>query len=206
LDAAAGDGDDRAHVPLEEPGKVTFQERFDAGAGEAHGGEEAAWGFGHPWCGASRARLRHHRRGDEGAPAGEVEGLGELPPRPAAPGRRHDGVGQLQGPECGPDPVAQWEPLSETLRTRGAPSASNGIVPRSPHLTRSPRSTGPSAQARIMRVTPSSPWTGSMHVMHTPMPHAPVCCRNSSTDTWEGRPKSPATCVTDRSRSVGPHP
>src|SRR5690606_7321539 len=29
LDAAAGDGDDRAHVPLEEPGKVTFQERFD---------------------------------------------------------------------------------------------------------------------------------------------------------------------------------
>jgi len=38
--------------------------------------------------------------------------------------------------------------------------------------TSSPRNTGPSTQDRTIRVTPSSPMTGSTQVMHTPMPQA----------------------------------
>ena len=38
--------------------------------------------------------------------------------------------------------------------------------------TRSPRNTGPSTQDRAIRVTPSSPTTGSTQVMQTPMPQA----------------------------------
>ena len=82
----------------------------------------------------------------------------------------------------------------------GAPSASNGIVPMSSQRTVSPRNTGPATQDRTMRVTPSSPTTGSTQVMHTPMPHA----MDSSTSASTGMSYRPASVVTWRSMPIGP--
>ena len=61
---------------------------------------------------------------------------------------------------------------------------SGGHVPTSDHRTRSPKNTGPSVHERTMRVTPSSPMTGSTHVMHTPTPQA----IDSSTAHWATAP------------------
>ncbi|GAA3146276.1 hypothetical protein GCM10020001_081810 [Nonomuraea salmonea] len=62
-----------------------------------------------------------------------------------------------------------------------------------------PRNTGPSAHALTILVEPSSPMTGSTHVMHTPMPQAIA----SSTATCTGMSNSIATAVTARSVSMG---
>ena len=72
----------------------------------------------------------------------------------------------------------------------GAPSASNGIVPTSSQRTRSPRNTGPSTQARTMRVIPSVPTAGSTQPMHRPVPHA---IAGSDTSAWTGIAYRPAS-------------
>ena len=46
---------------------------------------------------------------------------------------------------------------------------SRGTVPTSAQRTRSPRNTGPSAQARTIRATPSSPTTGTAQPWHSPV-------------------------------------
>ena len=61
--------------------------------------------------------------------------------------------------------------------------------------------TGPSTQDRSIRVTPSSPRTGSTQVMQTPMPHA----IDSSTATCDGIPRCIAISATARSIGIGPH-
>ena len=53
---------------------------------------------------------------------------------------------------------------------------------------------------RVIRITPSSPRTGSTHVMQTPMPQA----IDSSTAHCAGRPWSVATLVTAASIPIGP--
>ena len=58
----------------------------------------------------------------------------------------------------------------------------------------------PSTQERTIRVTPSSPPTGSTQVMQTPMPQA----IDSSTAHWEATPCFSATSLTARSIGIGP--
>ena len=86
------------------------------------------------------------------------------------------------------------------LGTAGAPCVSGGTVPTSSQRTRSPRKTGPSTHDRTIRVTPSSPTTGSTQVMQTPMPQA----IDSSTAHCTGTPARSATAVTARSIAIGP--
>ncbi len=73
-------------------------------------------------------------------------------------------------------------------------------MPTSSHRTRSCSNTGPSTQDRLIRVTPSSPTTGSTQVMQTPIPQA----IDSSTATWQGSPYEAATAPTARSIGIGP--
>ena len=94
-------------------------------------------------------------------------------PRPA-PGRSGRG---RPGRPAGTGPPARWRRGFQP----GAPSASNGIVPTSSQRTRSPWNTGPSTQERTIRVTPSSPTTGSTHVMQTPIPQAMDSSTRAST-------------------------
>ena len=91
--------------------------------------------------------------------------------------------------------------ISALLPARGAPTQSAGTVPMSAQRTRSPRNTGPSVQERTIRVSPSSPTTGSTQVMHTPMPQA----IDSSTAHWLCAPAASAISVTACSMPIGPH-
>ena len=82
----------------------------------------------------------------------------------------------------------------------GAPSASNGIVPTSSQRTRSPRNTGPSTQARTIRVIPSLPTAGSTQPMHSPVPQV---IAGSDTSACTGISYRLASAHTGRSTESG---
>ena len=148
--------------------------------------------LGHPRRRPAGARVAHDRLRDDGAERRRRRRTG------AAPGRRPR-IRRRSSPGSG----ASARPVAGRHRTglsasdqcppplRGAPRVSAASVPTSDHRDPVAAEHRTLDAGTAMRVTPSSPTTGSTHVMQTPMPHA----IDSSTAVWLQAPCAVATSV-----------
>ena len=138
-EAARGHRDHDPGPLLQQPGQLGGQEAVDAGVGQAGGVQQPRRGLQEPRHRPAPAGVEGDGAGGEGAQRLQRPVRRELAAGAAAAGGDEHRGGQSQPGEHGHD---------------RAPA-------RSSQRTRSPRSTGPSAQARAVRATPSSPTTGT---------------------------------------------
>ena len=217
--AAAGDADHRAGAALGQPGQVVREE-----ARRSPGfcrpielsmplGVSAIRGVGRPARGAQRDRLGHHRA-ERGHRRERLPAPGRRPRSRtrSAPGWAAGPRQRVPGRPSAPEVHAGGARPAALQRVAGRRPAAPAAGPAAPSAPAAPCRRRPSGPGRartpdrphrtgVIRVTPSSPTTGSTQVMHTPIPQA----IDSSTATWHGSPYDAATAPTARSIGIGPH-
>ncbi len=98
-----------------------------------------------------------------------------------------------------PQPAATTTGEARRSPASSVMTAARSVI-RSAQRTRSPRSTGPSAQARAVRATPSSPTTGTGQPRHNPVAQVSGCSRA----VWLQAPWASAARATACSIGVDP--